>query len=83
MTKRTKLLAQIRNNPKGARLRDLVAVLEATGFRKVRQTGSHAIFQHPKHPSELINLQASKDGTAKAYQVAQVLTVLDRCKLEL
>ena len=83
VTKRAKLLAQMRNNPKGARLTDLVAVLDAAGFKKARQTGSHAIYQHPKHPAELINLQSSKDGKAKPYQVTQVLTVLDRCKLEL
>ena len=81
MTKKAKLLAAIRNNPKDVRLTDLVGVLESVGFAKVRQNGSHAIYQHPKH-LELVNLQSTKDGKAKPYQVAQVLAVLERCQLE-
>lgn len=83
MTKKAKLLASIRNNPKDVRFDDLVTVLEAVGFVRVRQSGSHALYQHADHPLELINLQDTKDGKAKPYQVSQVIAVLDRCKLEL
>lgn len=81
MTKRAKLLDAIRNNPRGVRFSDLVRLVEALGFRLVRQKGSHAIYQHPGHPAELIDLQLAGDQ-AKPYQVRQVLEIVDRCKLE-
>lgn len=82
MSKRAKLFEAIRNNPKGVRFEDLVRLIEALGFAKARQQGSHAIYQHPQHPAELVTLQPTKDGMAKPYQVKQVLEVSDRCKLE-
>lgn len=82
MSKKEKRLAAIRNNAKGVRFDDLVALVLSVGFTAVRQGGSHAIYQHPEHPAELLNLQSTKDGAAKPYQVEQVLTVIDRRKLE-
>lgn len=82
MSKRTKLLEAVRNNPRDVRFEDLVRLVLAVGFQFVRQTGSHAIYQHVEHPAELLNLQESKTGKAKPYQVEQVLAVIDRCKLE-
>lgn len=82
MTKRQKRLEAIRNNPRNVRFDDLVALLLSVGFACVRQSGSHAIYQHPSFPTDLVNLQASSDGKAKAYQVEQVLTVIDKWNLE-
>ena len=82
MSKRAKLLAAVRNNPRNVRFDDLVRLVLALGFEFVRQSGSHAIYQHPAHPAELLNLQEAKDGNAKPYQVDQVLAVIDRCQLE-
>ncbi len=64
------------------RFADLVALLVSVGFVAVRQAGLHAIYQHPDLPAELINLQSTKDGNAKVYQVEQVLAVIDKWNLE-
>lgn len=77
-----KRLEPIRNNPRGVRFDDLVALVLSVGFSAVRREGSHAIYQHAGHPAELLNLQTTKDGQAKSYEVEQVLAVIDRCKLE-
>lgn len=82
MTRRAKLLDAVRNNPRDVRFADLLTLLTGAGFVRVRQSGSHAIYQHPTHPTELIDLQPGNAGKAKPYQVRQVLDVLDRCKLE-
>jgi predicted RNA binding protein YcfA (HicA-like mRNA interferase family) len=82
VSKKRKRLETIRNNPKGVRFADLVALLISVGFVAVRQAGSHAIYQHPDLPAELINLQSTKDGNAKVYQVEQVLAVIDKWNLE-
>jgi predicted RNA binding protein YcfA (HicA-like mRNA interferase family) len=82
VTKREKLFDAVRNNPRDVRFVDLVRLVEGVGFVRVRQSGSHAVFQHPEHPTELIDLQPGSSGKAKPYQVRQVLDVLDRCKLE-
>ena len=82
MGKKQKRLDAIRNNPKGVRFDDLVALVLSVGFVAVRQVGSHAIYQHSDCPAELINLQSTKDGNAKVYQVEQVLAVIDKWNLE-
>jgi hypothetical protein len=47
-------------------------------FGKLRQTGtSHAIFKTPWVGDPRINIQDDK-GTAKAYQVRQVLLAIDK-----
>ncbi len=75
-----KLLRRIAGgNYANVRFVDLTRLVEACGFELVRVSGSHHIFAHADIPS-LINLQ-EVGGTAKPYQVRQVLRVLERYDL--
>ena len=60
---------------------DLVALVEAFGFRLARTSGSHHIFQHPGIPEQL-SLQDA-NGQAKPYQIRQFLKLLERYDLKL
>ena len=80
MNKR-KLLSRVANNPKSARFRDVVILVEAFGFHLSRVKGSHHILVHPD-VLELVNLQ-DVGGEAKAYQVRQFLRIVERHNLRL
>lgn len=54
-------------------------MLEATGFRLNRVSGSHHLFTHTEIP-ELINLQEVR-GEAKPYQIRQFLRLVERYNL--
>lgn len=82
MSKTEKLLAACRNNPNGVGFTDLVRLLTAVGFVHDRTTGSHMIFVHERATVPLMNLQRTKDGMAKPYQLRQVLAVIDSYGLE-
>ena len=82
MSKKRKLLAAIRNNPSGVRFDDLVRLVEALGFERERGEGSHAIYVHARAEVPFLNLQTTKDGKAKTYQVEQVLDRVDSFNLE-
>ncbi len=60
--------------------RDLCSLLEATGFRLTRVSGSHHVFIHPEI-ADLINLQDVK-GEAKPYQIRQFLRLVERYNLK-
>jgi hypothetical protein len=47
-------------------------------FCEGRQSGSHVIFTMPWAGDPRVNLQKGSDGDAKAYQVKQLLTAIDR-----
>jgi hypothetical protein len=80
MNKR-KLLSKIISGSENIRFGDVVAVVEAFGFRLDRVSGSHHIFVHPEI-RELLNLQNRK-GLAKAYQIRQFLRLIDRYSLDM
>ncbi len=80
MNKR-KLLQKILDGSKNIRFDDFVALVEAFGFRRVRITGGHQIFEHPS-VDELVNLQ-NKKGMAKPYQMKQFLDIVEQYNLEL
>ena len=63
------------------RFREMVALVEAFGFRLSRVKGSHHVFVHPR-VQELVNIQ-DVDGQAKPYQVRQFLKLVERYNLEL
>ncbi len=56
-------------------LDDLVNILLRIGFEERKTEGSHRIFS-TKGIEGIINLQRTKDGKAKTYQVKQVRTFL-------
>jgi len=76
-----KLLANIIAGKGNVRFNDVCYLAEAFGFRLDRINGSHHIFIHPRL-RELINLQNVK-GKAKAYQIKQLLTLVEKYDLKL
>ena len=83
MTRRaTEILEQARGSQANLRFRDLVKLVEAAGYSKVRQRGSHIIFAHGSRKDlPIVNLQAGGPN-AKPYQVRQVLRLIDEHQLE-
>jgi predicted RNA binding protein YcfA (HicA-like mRNA interferase family) len=73
MSKREKILLKLLsgNADNNFSLDDLVGILTTLGFEERRSLGSHRIFTK-KNVAGIINLQKSKDGKAKPYQVKQV-----------
>ena len=80
MNKR-KLLEKALAGSKNIDFNDIVALVEAFGFRQSRIKGSHHIFVHPQ-VRELVNLQ-NVDGKAKPYQIRQFLKLVEQYALEL
>lgn len=60
---------------------DFVDLVEALGFREVRQEGSHHAFARADI-SELLNLQPVR-GEAKPYQIRQFLRLVQRYNFRL
>lgn len=73
MSKKEKLLLRLltRNTNANFDLDDLVSILVRLGFEERKTRGSHRIFSL-KGIEGIINLQKTKDGKAKSYQVKQV-----------
>ena len=77
MAKIEDILLQMKRNTKGIRCNDLCKVCDYY-FGKVRQTSSsHRIYKTPWKGDPRINIQNHK-GTAKAYQVKQVLMAIQK-----
>lgn len=71
------ILTRIKRNPKNVRFCDLCKVCDHY-FGLPRQRGSsHRIYKTPWSGDPRINIQNYK-GKAKAYQVRQVLTAIDK-----
>lgn len=76
-----RLLQLARNNPGGLRFSNLCRLALAFGFELQRQKGSHRIYAHDGL-RQIMNFQDDR-GTAKAYQVRQLLDCVDRNDLTL
>jgi hypothetical protein len=79
MEKCDKLLRRASEAPGSLSFSEICALAKCYGFVSTRQTGSHAMFQHPTlHPSMggFMNFQNSK-GKAKPYQVRQLLSAIE------
>ena len=69
------------NNPANVRFADLCMVCEHY-FGQARQTaGSHRIYKTPWLGDPRVNIQNDK-GSAKVYQVKQVLKAIERMEIE-
>jgi len=79
--KNRKLLKKILAGSRNIHFDEMVALVEAFGFRLERVNGSHHIFVHPDVP-KLINLQNVK-GYAKPYQIRQFLRIVEEYNLTL
>ena len=76
-----RLLKRIATAQRNVRFKDLLTLAQALGFRLSRTEGSHHILIHPA-VAEPLNLQNVR-GQAKAYQVKQLLQVVERYNLQL
>lgn len=76
-----KLLFKARQSPQNLRFDEACQLAECFGFVLSRQAGSHKQYKRQKI-RELINLQSVKGGKAKAYQVRQMLNLIDDYALE-
>ena len=74
-----KLLQKALASPGNVRFEQACALARAFGFHLSRVSGSHHIFVHPS-VRELLNLQDVR-GRAKAYQVRQLLQLIERYNL--
>jgi predicted RNA binding protein YcfA (HicA-like mRNA interferase family) len=80
MNKR-KLLMKVLSGSKNISFDEIVALVEAFGFRLLRINGSHHVFVHPQVRG-IVNLQ-EENGKAKHYQVRQFLRLVERYSLKL
>jgi hypothetical protein len=76
MTRREKLLAAIRNNPKGVRFADACRAAEAIGFVRAGGKGSHVVYARAGEPT-ILNFQ-DRYGDIPPYQARQLIEMLDK-----
>lgn len=74
-----KLLKKVLSGSKNIRFGDMVTLVEAFGFQRMRVRGSHHIFECPEVP-EIVNLQDRK-GKAIPYQIKQFLELIEQYNL--
>ena len=79
MTKLSKILKRMSENPKGVRYIDLRRVCEHYFGEPRRSSGSHCVFKTPWPADHRVNIQNSR-GKAKPYQVRQVLNAIEKLK---
>lgn len=78
MTRKDKLRAKLETSPNAVRYAELFAVC-VYNFGSPRQQGtSHAVFSMPWEGDPRVNIQEGSGGSAKPYQVKQVVAALKR-----
>ena len=80
MTKREKLLARAKNNPKDLSFGEFQTLLRQTGWIFDHQKGSHQIWCSPKR--RRLPIQEANNGKAKSYQVEQFLVQYEETENE-
>jgi hypothetical protein len=76
MTRREKLLAAIRNNPRSVRFADACKVAEAIGCVRAGGKGSHTVYARTGEPM-ILNFQ-NRDGFILPYQAHQLIEMLEK-----
>ena len=76
MTRREKLLAAIRNNPKGVRFGDACKAAETIGFIRASGKGSDTVYAKTEEPA-ILNFQ-DRNGYIPPYQARQLIEMLDK-----
>ena len=79
MTHFYKIYEKARQSPNNLSFSDLCKVVEKIGYELKGGKGSHRVYRHNNIPG-FINLQKVK-GKAKAYQVRQVLNIIEQYNL--
>ncbi len=83
MSKHSKVIAMMRNNPRGVRFEQVKAVCDSL-FGLPRNSGtSHHVYAMPWGGDPRVVIQERRNGKAKAYQVRQILAAIDRMEDEL
>ena len=77
-----KTWARVRQGSRNLSFYELESLAKAFGFRHIRTSGSHRIFAHPRVPA-MLNFQPARDGSAKRYQIRQLVTLIERYGLRL
>ncbi|RAI88357.1 type II toxin-antitoxin system HicA family toxin [Algoriphagus yeomjeoni] len=82
MSKFEKLLLKVLSgkSDKNLSISDLKTLLTQLGFQDRGGAGSHTIYKRDEIP-EMINIQSTKDGKAKPYQVKQIREIIIYYKL--
>ena len=76
-----KILEKALNTPQNIRFADAIKLAEAFGFQLARIRGGHHILKRQGVP-ELLNFQSVR-GQAKAYQIKQMLEIVETYNLSL
>ena len=76
MTRREKLLAAIRANPRGVRFADACKAAETVGFVSAGGKGSHTVYAKTGEPT-ILNFQ-NRNGYIPPYQARQLIEMLDK-----
>lgn len=80
MKKEDKIIEEMKRSPQNVRFSDLALVC-AYYFNEPRnKSTSHHVYKTPWYGDPRVNIQKSKDGKAKVYQIKQVLAAI--AKLE-
>ena len=73
----TSLIDQMKQNPKDVKFKDLCKVCDHYFGEPRYESSSHRVYKMPWCGDPRVNIQNYK-GKAKAYQVRQVLTALEK-----
>lgn len=76
MTRREKLLARIRNNPRGVRFEEACNAAEAIGFARAGGRGSHVVYARTGEPV-ILNFQ-NRGGNVPPYQARRLIEMMDK-----
>jgi hypothetical protein len=76
VSKLSKLLEAVVNNPKAVRFADACKAAEALGFVHKGGSGSHRAFARPGEPT-LLNFQ-NRDGYVPPYQARQLVAMIEK-----
>ncbi len=81
MSRREKLLAEIRNNPKDVRYEDALKIAEWLGFSGRGGKGGH---EARSRPGEAVGLNfQNRGGKIPAYQAKQLIAMIDKYEGEI
>ena len=82
MSKFEKLLIKVLSgkSDKNLSITDLKTLINQLGFQERGGSGSHTIYKK-EGIAEMINIQSTKDGQAKPYQVKQIREIIIYYKL--
>lgn len=76
MTKKEKLIASLRNNPKAVRFEQACTIAEWLGFMHKGGKGSHCAFSK-KGEQLILNFQ-NRNGYVAPYQARQLIEMVDK-----